>query len=400
MTHKLDKYARRANDRSAKIMRRSARTIDTRPVPGGDADLDNVYLLTRVRDVVARRWPIALLVFVVVVGGVGLGASMREPMYRATGLIEIRTAPTDTPSVDGLLTARRVPDEVLQTEIGMLGSAALAGRVVDTLNLAADPTFNPPSEGLGSSSEDADQRQVLVNRLRKHLTVDPQQGRLVAVSYDAPDRALAAKVVNGVLDSYIQWRLEDATNTAKWLSAQIAQAQKELEASERRLQAHVRRNGLQIIETGKGESTNLVNDRLRQLQSQLAEVQVDRYQKQSAYENAATATHVIDDPVIQNLTMRLADLQREYASLSSTFLEDYPKVQQVKQQISQVQASLDAEVRIGRKRLESGYQAALRREALLQGALAAQQKTAMSLTGDMAGRRILRDQRRAGLRVA
>jgi capsular exopolysaccharide synthesis family protein len=287
--------------------------------------------------------------------------------------------------VDGLLTARRVPDEVLQTEIGMLGSAALAGRVVDTLNLAADPTFNPPSEGLGSSSEDADQRQVLVNRLRKHLTVDPQQGRLVAVSYDAPDRALAAKVVNGVLDSYIQWRLEDATNTAKWLSAQIAQAQKELEASERRLQAHVRRNGLQIIETGKGESTNLVNDRLRQLQSQLAEVQVDRYQKQSAYENAATATHVIDDPVIQNLTMRLADLQREYASLSSTFLEDYPKVQQVKQQISQVQASLDAEVRIGRKRLESGYQAALRREALLQGALAAQQKTAMSLTGDMAG---------------
>jgi GumC protein len=283
------------------------------------------------------------------------------------------------------LTARRVPDEVLQTEIGMLGSAALAGRVVDTLNLAADPTFNPPSEGLGSSSEDADQRQVLVNRLRKHLTVDPQQGRLVAVSYDAPDRALAAKVVNGVLDSYIQWRLEDATNTAKWLSAQIAQAQKELEASERRLQAHVRRNGLQIIETGKGESTNLVNDRLRQLQSQLAEVQVDRYQKQSAYENAATATHVIDDPVIQNLTMRLADLQREYASLSSTFLEDYPKVQQVKQQISQVQASLDAEVRIGRKRLESGYQAALRREALLQGALAAQQKTAMSLTGDMAG---------------
>ena len=385
MTDKLDKYSRRAGARPAHIARQPVRNIDGRPAFAGEPDTDGIYLLARIKDVVSRRWPIALLVFVVVVGGVAVGARMREPSYRATGLIEIRTAPADTPSVEGLLTARRVTDDVLQTEIGMLGSAALAERVVDKLGLESDATFNPSSKHEGTSHGSQDQRQVLVNRLRTHLTVDPQQGRLVAVSYDAPDRALAAKVVNGVLDSYIQWRLEDAAATAKWLSTQIAQAQKQLEASEGRLQAHVRRNGLQIIETGRGESTNLVNDRLRQLQSQLADIQVDRYQKQSAFENAAAETRVIDDPVIQNLTVRLADLQREHASLSATFKEDYPKVQQLKEQITQVQASLDQSIRQGSTRLQSTYQAAVRREALLQSALDSQQKTAMALTGGMAG---------------
>lgn len=370
MTDKLDKFPRGPIGPAVPPTKRQIKQIDVEYALS-EADLDTGNLLPRVKDVLARRWLAALAVFIIVVGGVTLGALYRGPMYRATGLIEIRSAPADSPSVDALLVARRVPDDTMQTEIGMLRSAALAARVVDKL-------------GLAPSTASVEDRQKIVEQLRKELTIDPQQGRLVAVSFDAADPALAARVVNGVMESYIQWRIEDATGTARWLSGQIAESQKQLQASEQRLQAHVRRHGLQIIETGKGESANLVNDRLRQLHSQLAEVQAERYQTQSAFEHASEAS-VIDQPVIQSLTVRLADLQREYASLSSTFLEDYPKVRQLKEQISQVEKSLEDEVRRGRQQLLSNYQAAIRREALLRNALAEQQSTAQALTGDVAG---------------
>jgi succinoglycan biosynthesis transport protein ExoP len=389
MTDKLDKFAGRSAVRSTPPGRSPARRIDVYPMADEGPDLNGGELLVRIKDVLARRWPVALAVVVVIVSGVALGVQARGPLYRATGVIEIRSAPGDTPSIDALLAARRVSDEMLETEVGILESSALAERVIDKLNLGADPIFNPSKNSEAAMPPDAAdaarQRQALINRLRDHLIIDPQQGRLVAVSYDAPDPALAARVVNGVFDSYFQWRHEDATRTAKWLSTQIADAQKQLQASEKRLQAHVRRNGLQIIETGKGESANLVNERLRQLHGQLADMQADRYQKQSAFESAASGTGVIDHPVIQSLTVRLADLQREYASLSSTFLDDYPKVQQLKQQIAQVQKSLDEEVKLGRQVLQNNYQSALRREALLQEALATQQNAAVALTGDVAG---------------
>ena len=379
MTDRLDKYSGPAIARRASL------------IPA-QQDLDGAELTLRFKDVIARRWLTALIVLIVVVGGVAIGAQFREPVYRATGLIEIRSAPNDTPSVDALLASRRVSDEVLETEVGMLRSSALAGRVIEALNLASDPAFTRDthrSKKANPGLRDAlAERQALVDQLRTHLTIDPQQGRLVAVSFDAHDPSLAARVVNGVLDCYTSWRMEDTAATGKWLSKQIEEAQKQLQASELRLQAHVRRSGLQIIDTGQGESANLVNDRLRQLQSQLADIQVDRFQKQSEFENAAApgrTTRTMDGPVIQSLTVRLADLQREYASLTTTFKDDYPKVQQVKEQIAQVQKSLDDEVRVGQEALRTNYQSAMRREALLIGALNSQQKTAQSLVGDMAG---------------
>ena len=381
MTDRLDKYSKPTMARRASLA----------PAP---QDLDGADMTVRFTDVIARRWLTALIVLLVVVGGVAIGAQFREPVYRATGLLEIRSAPGDTPSVESLLASRRVSDEVLETEVGMLRSSALAGRVIEALNLANDAAFIREAgraKKTGVDLRDAlAERQGLVDQLRKHLTIDPQQGRLVAVSYDASDPSLAARVVNGVLDCYTSWRMEDAAATGKWLSKQIAEAQKQLQASELRLQAHVRRSGLQIIDTGQGESANLVNDRLRQLQSQLADLQVDRYQKQSEFENAGAKTRAMDGPVIQSLTVRLADLQREYASLTTTFKDDYPKVQQVKEQIAQVQKSLDNEVRVGQEALRANYQSAMRREALLVGALASQQQTAQSLVGDMAGYENLR----------
>jgi capsular exopolysaccharide synthesis family protein len=350
-------------------------------------ELESTELLTRCRMVVKRRWPTLLIVSAVVMAAVLVAGFLREDTYTATGVIEIQADRTDATPVDALFAARRVSDDTVQTEVGILRSESLTARVVDDLGLAARPEFKVED----SKGPELDRRRV-VKKVHEHLTVDPRAGsRLVAVSFEAHDPELAAAVVNGILDAYTKKRLEDARKGVTFLAQQITDTQKQLQESEQRLQAHVRKRGLQIIETGRGESENLVNDRLRQLQSQLAEVQVDRYLKQSTYEQAtARDQKTVDDPVIQSLTVRLAELEREYASLSTTYLDDYPKVQAVKDQIKQTKASLDEQARRGVERLQASYEAAMRRERLLQQSLGAQQGMAVALTGDAAGYESLR----------
>jgi succinoglycan biosynthesis transport protein ExoP len=355
--------------------------------------LETAELVARCRLVVARRWPAMLTVFLAVMTAVIIGSLLRQPVYRASGVIEIRPERTGAVSVDTLFGSQRVTDDMVRTEVGLIKSATLAGRVVDDLGLVTDPEFTPGRSWMAwlkqepARAADANRREHVIQRVLQQLDAEPQENsRLVNISFMAHDRELAARVVNGVLDAYVKRRIEDSNRSAEFLSTQIADAQRQLDASERRLQAHVRQRGLQIIETGKGESQNLVNDRLRQLHLQLADVQAERYAKQSAFEEATKrGPRTVDDQVVQSLTVRLAELEREYASLSATFHDEYPKVQQVKEQIKQVKASLDEESRRGLDRLNAGYQAALRREALLQGSLASQQATAIALTGDTAG---------------
>lgn len=356
--------------------------------------VESAQIIARVRRVVRRRWPAMLAVFLIVVIGVAAGSLLRTPVYRASGVIEIRPERTETGPLETLFAAGRITEDVVETEVGLLRSQTLAARVVDDLKLADHPAFQSTSSWMSNLMRRETEsvppelhRQRTIERFRKALTIDPQgNSRLVTIRFEAVTPELAAAAVNGVEDAYIRRRLEDAKRSASFLSTQITEAQNALQDSERRLQAHVRQTGLQIVETGNGETTNLVNDRLRHLQMQLADVQAERYQQQSAYEQAAgRGPQTIDDPVIQNLTVRLADLEREYASLSTTFHDEYPKVQQVREQIRQIKASLDAQVKRGLERLNASYQSALRRETLLNQALQVQQGAAVALTSDAAG---------------
>ena len=78
-----------------------------------------------------------------------------------------------------------------------------------------------------------------VERFRETLIVNPQVGsRLVQVGFDADDPRLAAGIVNSVLDNYIKLRMEDAQRSARWLQAQLQDARKKLDDSQRQLQAY------------------------------------------------------------------------------------------------------------------------------------------------------------------
>ena len=383
-----------SSNRELGMQRRVAAPISQRPVVidaevGWPSAHDPWATAMRYRDVLRRRWPLALAIFGTIGLGVVAGLVSRDPTYRATGVLEIRPENSESVPVDALFSDSHLTDDYLGTQFGILKSATLAERVVDELQLMQLPEFMPDVTWWawlhGDRTPPPPDQQATINSFRSRLTVDPQLGsRLVEVSFDAKDPALAAKVVNSILENYVRLRMEEAQRSAAWLSSQIKTTKKSLDTAQRELQAYVRSQGLQVFDTGKGETENLVNDRLKQIHQELTDAQADRYAKQSAYELAKQHAQAgnaadLDSPVVQGLTLRLAELRRDEASLAAVFHDDYPKLRDVRNQIAELDKALKAEIGRAVGRAQREYGAALRREQLLQAALSTQQGAAQTL---------------------
>jgi polysaccharide biosynthesis transport protein len=322
---------------------------------------------------------LGVCIFIVVVAGLLAGMSMRTPMYRASGLMEIRRESAGTVPVETLFGSERVTHDELETQFGILRSTTLAERVLARVA--------PPASPAGTDPETPQVTRQAVTRFQKALTVSPKKGsRLVEVSYEARHPETAALMVNAVFDAFLQLRMEEAQRSAAWLDAQLLDAQEQLERAEGELQAYVRQHGIEVLETGKGELGQEVNERLRRLNDSVVNAQADRIQKQSSFEEAAQlASATSPGPVREALSVRLADLRREHAMLLTTFHDEYPQVQAVKNQIVELERALAEEGELALARLEQEHRAAVRREALLRQSLRRQNAVARAVGDNASG---------------
>jgi polysaccharide biosynthesis transport protein len=352
-------------------LRRSRRLPPKSDRAGGrHADVISARDLRRYGEVLRRRWAIGVLIFVVVVIGISAGALFEEPVYRATGLLEIRPETTGLGPVETLFSAGRVATDELETQFGILKSATLAEHTIRRL-ISQDQSKKGQTQSVAAVPLEWawPGRTLSAEDLQDSLVIDPQRGsRLVKVSFDAPTPTIASRVVNGVFDTYLQLRMEEAKHSADWLQEQLQAARQRLEQSERQLHAYTQTHGLQVLETGKGETADAINQRLDALHQALTTARADRIEKQSAAEQARlqASARNLDSPVIQNLSVRLADLRREHAKLASTFHDDYPAVQALNSQIAELQRALDDETALVAGRAQREYRAAARRESLLR----------------------------------
>jgi len=371
------------------------------PIPPDDsADSSGLWPYWRV---LRAQWWVILGVFLVVVLAVFVGTLLRTPVYRASGLLEIRRESADITPVETLVAPDRISDESLETQIGILKSATLAQRVARQLALDQVAEFNPPRGwsfpwfGKGTSpSRESDVLLRVQERFQRKLEITPIPGsRLVNVSFDSADPELAARAVNAVLSVYIEMRGEMSQRAEAWLAAEVDSTRAKLEASERRLQQYARAHGLLFLENSKGNEESVVKERLRQLQEQLTAAQATRYEKESLYDMVVhkgqyEAIPGAENEVLKDLTVRLADLRREYARLSATFKPDYPKAEQVKNQIEEIDRELQQERKRIVERITNDFRVAVRREELLRTAFREQEQLVNELAERMGEYTILK----------
>jgi polysaccharide biosynthesis transport protein len=351
--------------------------------------------------ILRKRFATIMIVFFLVFAVILIATLKETPVYRAQVLLEIQKENPDIPTIKDLYELESVSDSYLKTQYSILTSESLARRVIDQLHLDALPEFSspkwwsfrrtvnaPPKQttaiGPALPLRNRDVYQRVLEQFQDRLTIEPvSRSRLVTVQFDSNNADLSARVVNTLAEDYIDQSLEarwTATQkAADWLSQQLVGVKAKLEKSEEQLQDYARHNGLVFLETDKGASQNVANERLQQLQEELTKAQAERYEKEALYRLVQSGDYgslpgVVENKLIQDLSERLAELKRELAQLSTKFNAEYPRVKEIQSQIDETEAGLKEERQRAADKITNEYFAALRREGLVKEALEGQQK--------------------------
>jgi len=340
-------------------------------------------------------WPILLrhkwLILAAVVAALGIGtviAFSTTPIYEAVGRIVINREGADTAGLKNAdSTAGDTDDDymvTMDTQTHVLQSDAIAKLVIAKLGLDANPAFagkaanaaSATSGGLTDDHEAALRRAApFVGKFHHALQINSiPRTRVLEIRFSSSDPALAAKVVNTVIDTYIEQNykthLDATTRTSDWLTQQLSELQMKVEQSQEKLVQYQKEHGI----LGIDEKENIVTAKLDELNKELTAAEGDRMAKESVYRLATSGDPDLLsnlDPASPLIKLRSQeeDLHRQIAQASVNFQPTYPKLQELNSQLAAVQADIRTEVERLAQKYKKDYLAALEREKLLRASL-------------------------------
>jgi polysaccharide biosynthesis transport protein len=328
-----------------------------------------------------------------VAGGV-LGFALTIPqtrLYRAHTSLEfagINENVMNTRDVDPSATADNSSQSYINTQARVLESQPLLRRVVQKLKEHRfEDTVHLSGAGAGQIGFEVDKRrrdealqELSPLTLSRSIQIRPvDAAKLVDIYVQSPDPQVAAVMADTLVQEYVAQTIENRLNasqvTSGWLSKELGEARARLEHSEAALQAYARKSNL--LFTG-AQDGSVSEARLRQIQDEFSRAQADRASKQSVYEellaeNPEDKAASLRDPALADYQMKLSDLNRQLADLSSVYSPGYEKLRRVQSQIAELKQDYDKQHEVALTRVKNDFDTAQRRERLLASAFNAQQ---------------------------
>lgn len=345
-----------------------------------------------------RRWTILATFAIVFVLGVIATLRMTR-LYQATSRIAVYPENANILGLKDMENATSGDDwdynVSLETQLSILRSDELALKVIDTLHLDSNPSFMGPeavaakaTHGIGSANLRTDPAEVagLLGRFRSGLSVQVvPRTRVIEISYMHHDPQLASEIANTLVKTFIEenfrTKYESTSQTADWLSKELSDLQLKVQTSEEKLVRYQKEHGI----VGIDEKQNIVTAKLDALNKELTDAQTDRIQKEANYRLAQAGdpsafTKLDADSLLGKLRTQESDLQDQYAQATTQFGSGYPKVAALKNQLKQIQVSIEAEQKRLLSKVRDEYLAAVQREKLLSGAFNQQKQEANQLS--------------------
>jgi polysaccharide biosynthesis transport protein len=350
----------------------------------GKDDGDATGLLTYWRIINRRKGTLALCIVIGIVLGYACGLPM-IPVYQARAALEVLSLNEDFLNMkqSSPVTTADYSYETseLQTQIRLIKSDSLINAVLDKLDaqsrMGGGPAKLPNSiwrKFFRLPDPNALPRGKLISQAVDSLKVSATpRTRIIELTSNSVDPQFAADFVNTLATEYIQHNLrarwETNQKTSEWLRGELEQARSKLERSENALQTYARDSGLIFTSS----ETNISSEKLQQVQQELSAATADRISKQSRYELAQQASpntlpDVLNDPGLRNTADRITELQRQIASLSSTYTPEFNKVKRAEAELATLQTSFNNDRKDILARIKNEYTEALRKEKLLRDA--------------------------------
>jgi len=343
--------------------------ITTAPVASWDQLPREPHLLDYLIILKKHQWLIVSFLLTVVTV-VTIITFKTKPVYVAAARVEVdREAQTMQPFPDSSGYDEYMDtDSYIETQTKILESETMALSTIKSLDLARYPEYGGnPNAFIIPRIGQTGQRPAILGAFLGSLSVKRvPNSRLIEVQFEAEDPQLAAQIVNGHVQNFIEEnfrsRYDATTQASNWLSAELEELRIKVQKSEDERIAYERENQIWTID----EKQNITTQKLADLNKSLTDAQTDLLQKQALYEIAKSGdvdqlSQVRENNYIADILRRKSDLDEQFADASAQFGPNYPKVQHLlleKQSLDEaferakknVVASIEADYRTGRER--------------------------------------------------
>ncbi|PYV70430.1 MAG: hypothetical protein DMG96_31235, partial [Acidobacteria bacterium] len=378
----------------------------------------------RVLNLLQRYWRSSATFAAVVVATVTLVAFMQQPVYEPRSTIEIEPAEhgIGLPEATG---SNPVDADYLETEAKKLESDELLVAVIQNLHLdqnselvgthkislfsRLDPLelFARPqrdsviqiNQPTGGAIQLSKMENIALRNFRSRLTVKRDtSSRLVSAAFSSHDPVLAALVTNTLVSLFIErgyMRRHDAImESSKWLSKQLDDVRDAMRKSNAALSTYEQAWG--IADLGDNDNQSTFSRKMTELTQQLTQAQADRIQLQAYINrvqtgNEASLQQVGNDPVIQNLTQKLADARTALSESEVVYGQNHPNVRKLKSQTDELEVQIATQRKAIVDRIRTSYAAAEGHEKLLAQVV----KSAMAQSARMGEYNVLKKEAQA-----
>ncbi|MDQ2101719.1 GumC family protein [Azospirillum isscasi] len=351
-----------------------------------------------------------------------------KPMYRATAMVQLDSRRVELAEFKSVVSNLTPEAPAVRSEVSIVGSRALAERVVEKLNLLNDPEFNPtikapdgadehwlkrvtkagigalPPEGndvlrrivqqatalfraeepppTHDAARDADQARLLTidTLLRRIEARNDDRSYTIIIEASSVDPVKAAAIANAFGQAYLDYRTEmnrDLTERVnQWLGGRLIEAREAVRGAEEAIRSFRKENGLLELPP---DGRNMVQQQMNELSTQLtaaqaqkaaAEARVRQARGQSATNDAAAIPEVLASPLIQKLREAEAMLERRLAELQQVYGDKHQDIVNLRRGIGELKTRIRDEMGKIQKGLDADLEVARIREASLLKSIA------------------------------
>ncbi|WP_417450173.1 GumC family protein [Kordiimonas sp.] len=363
-------------------------TEQDRPVAGSaapvtdeksDVDIRGLFLVLW-----RRKWIIINTVIFAVVLAVIVVLQL-TPRYTAQAILAIETRQNRVVDLEAVMSGMGTDQAAIKTEIDVLESRRLIGKLVDRLKLVEDPEFNMDLiEGGGflsainplsympdawsnailgknnanSTPEELAQatRARVIDQVLGQLSVtNPPRSYTLQISAESTSAKKAAIIANALANLYLTDQLEvkfEATERAnEWLNERVYELREKVRQSEEAAQQFREVN--RLIQT---QSAGLVNDQqLAQLNTQLVTARTElariEARERQIEQNIINGTveesgllEVVQSPLIQRLKEQESEVRRSRAELATRYGPKHPRMMNVEAELGDIKNKITLEV--------------------------------------------------------
>jgi polysaccharide biosynthesis transport protein len=319
--------------------------------PGSVVDLHGVF-----RMIMDKAWLIVTCIILAVVAA-AVYVQRAQRVYEATNTVQVEQHEAKIVKADEVVSEDTRELDALNTIAQKLCNPSLLQEVLDANHLLPAAGETKLVNGKALTRD-----EVMLNYERNIKSTLRRNTRLIDTTVRDPDKQLAAKLANELVEDYLLQDAKVQTNTEvrayKFLEEEAERQKKKLAASEQLLQDYREKNHSISLQSNQ----DILTPALQDLNKRLTEAKAALVQADGAYqdiklmstniEEVLAYSQVATDPEVVQIATDVAKHENEFVVIRQTYGPEHPKYIDAKKSVDALKEQLAQTVLKVRKRIQ------------------------------------------------